>query len=66
MENTSVIIAVSGLSFLMTVIWGDPLIRLLKVWRIGKIVREDGPDQHFVKWAHRRWAGSCSCSRSPC
>ncbi len=49
MENTSVIIAVSGLSFLMTVIWGDPLIRLLKVWRIGKIVREDGPDQHFVK-----------------
>jgi phospho-N-acetylmuramoyl-pentapeptide-transferase len=49
MENTSVIIAVSGLSFLMTVIWGDPLIRLLKAWRIGKIVREDGPDQHVVK-----------------
>lgn len=49
MENTSVIIAVSGLSFLMTIIWGDPLIRLLKAWRIGKIVREDGPDQHIVK-----------------
>ena len=49
MENTSVIIAVSGLSFLMTVIWGDPLIRLLKAWRIGKIIREDGPDQHIVK-----------------
>jgi phospho-N-acetylmuramoyl-pentapeptide-transferase len=49
MENTSVIIAVSGLSFLMTVIWGDPLIRLLRDWRIGKIVREDGPDQHVVK-----------------
>lgn len=49
MENTSVIIAVSGLSFLMTVIWGEPLIRLLKAWRIGKIVREDGPDQHVVK-----------------
>ena len=49
MENTSVIIAVSGLSFLMTIIWGDPLIRLLKAWRIGKIVREDGPDQHIIK-----------------
>jgi len=33
----------------MTVIWGDPLIRLLKTWRIGKIIREDGPDQHTVK-----------------
>ena len=49
MENTSVIIAVSGLSFLMTVIWGEPFIRLLKAWRIGKIVRQDGPDQHIVK-----------------
>ena len=49
MENTSVIIAVSGLSFLMTVIWGEPFIRLLKAWRIGKIVRQDGPDQHIIK-----------------
>lgn len=49
MENTSVAIAISGLSFMMTVIWGDPLIRLLKAWRIGKIIREDGPDQHTVK-----------------
>jgi phospho-N-acetylmuramoyl-pentapeptide-transferase len=49
MENTSVAIALSGLSFLMTVIWGEPLIRLLKAWRIGKIIREDGPDQHIEK-----------------
>lgn len=49
MENTSVAIAISGLSFIMTIIWGDPLIRLLKAWRIGKIVREDGPDSHNEK-----------------
>lgn len=49
MENTSVAIALSGLSFLMTIIWGEPLIRLLNAWRIGKIVREDGPDQHTAK-----------------
>jgi phospho-N-acetylmuramoyl-pentapeptide-transferase len=49
MINTSVVIAISGLSFMMTIIWGDPLIRLLKAWRIGKIVREDGPDRHQIK-----------------
>ena len=49
MENTSVAIAISGLSFMMTIIWGDPLIRLFKAWHIGKIVREDGPDQHSTK-----------------
>lgn len=49
MGNTSVAIALTGLSFMMTIIWGDPLIRLLKTWRIGKIVREDGPDQHTSK-----------------
>ncbi len=49
MENTSVAIAISGLSFMMTIIWGEPLIRLLKAWHIGKIIRQDGPDQHTVK-----------------
>jgi len=49
MENTSVAIAISGLSFMMTIIWGDPLIRLFKAWHMGKIVREDGPDQHSTK-----------------
>jgi len=49
MTNASVAIAISGLSFMMTIIWGDPLIRLLKTWRIGKIIREDGPDRHQIK-----------------
>lgn len=49
MGNNAVAIAISGLSFMMTVIWGDPLIRLLETWRIGKIIREDGPDQHTAK-----------------
>jgi len=49
MENTSVAIALTGLSFIMTIIWGEPLIRLLHAWRIEKIVREDGPDQHSEK-----------------
>ncbi|HCU58306.1 MAG TPA: phospho-N-acetylmuramoyl-pentapeptide-transferase [Anaerolineaceae bacterium] len=49
MENTSVAIAISGLSFVMTIIWGDPLIRLLTIWKIGKIVRVDGPEEHQGK-----------------
>ena len=49
MENNAVAIAITGLSFMMTVIWGEPLIRLLKAWRIGKIIREDGPDEHMKK-----------------
>ena len=49
MENNAVAIAISGLSFMMTVIWGDPLIRLLKTWRIGKIIREDVPEKHSGK-----------------
>ena len=49
MENTSVAVAISGLSFMMTIIWGDPLIRLLTIWKIGKIVRVDGPEEHQGK-----------------
>lgn len=49
MQNNAVAIAITGLSFMMTVIWGEPLIRLLKAWRIGKIIREDGPDEHMKK-----------------
>ncbi|HAF48101.1 MAG TPA: phospho-N-acetylmuramoyl-pentapeptide-transferase [Anaerolineaceae bacterium] len=49
MENTSVAIALSGLSFIMTAIWGEPLIRILNAWRIGKIIRQDGPDEHSAK-----------------
>jgi phospho-N-acetylmuramoyl-pentapeptide-transferase len=33
----------------MTAIWGEPLIRILNAWRIGKIIRQDGPDEHSAK-----------------
>ena len=49
MQNNAVAIAITGLSFMMTVIWGEPLIRLLKAWRIGKVIREDGPNEHMKK-----------------
>jgi phospho-N-acetylmuramoyl-pentapeptide-transferase len=48
MENSPVAIAISGLSFVMTFIWGEPLIRLLKAWRVGKVIQKE-VDQHQQK-----------------
>ncbi|MEX1020516.1 MAG: phospho-N-acetylmuramoyl-pentapeptide-transferase [Litorilinea sp.] len=36
-------------SFFIAVIWGKPLIALLKRWGIGKQIRVDGPEQHHFK-----------------
>ncbi len=38
-----------GLSFLLAVVWGAPLIRFLKTRRIGKQIRLEGPQTHQVK-----------------
>lgn len=37
------------ISFFIAVVWGRPLIRLLKRWKIGKQIRIEGPDSHQVK-----------------
>ena len=36
-------------SFVMTVIWGTPLLRVLRHFRIGKLIRVDEPGHHNVK-----------------
>ena len=36
-------------SFVMTVIWGPPLLRVLRHFRIGKLIRVDEPGHHNVK-----------------
>ena len=33
----------------MTVIWGGPLLRILRHFRMGKIIRVEEPSQHAVK-----------------
>ncbi len=38
-----------SLSFLLAVVWGAPLIRLLKQYGIGKKIRIEGPAAHQVK-----------------
>jgi len=49
MTQTSMTIALAGLSFMMTVIWGPPLLRILLYLKIGKIIRVEGPERHFSK-----------------
>jgi phospho-N-acetylmuramoyl-pentapeptide-transferase len=42
-------LTLAGLSFMLTVIWGSPLIRVLHFFRIGKLIRVEGPQRHFTK-----------------
>ena len=49
MRGSSLAIAISGFSFLLTVIWGSPFIKLLKHLKIGKIISMDVPESHLAK-----------------
>jgi phospho-N-acetylmuramoyl-pentapeptide-transferase len=42
-------LTLGAISFLVAVIWGTPLITLLRRWRIGKQIKIDGPTSHQVK-----------------
>ncbi len=42
-------LSLASLSFLLAVIWGRPLITLLRRWRMGKLIRIDGPRSHEEK-----------------
>lgn len=49
MTQTSMALALAGFSFMLTVIWGHPLVRVLRYFNVGKAIRMDGPERHFTK-----------------
>ncbi len=49
MSGTPLALALSGISFMMAVIWGQPLLRVLRYFKIGKLIRVEGPDSHISK-----------------
>lgn len=49
MRETALSLSMAGLAFIMTAIWGTPLLRILRHFRIGKIIRMEEPDAHRVK-----------------
>lgn len=49
MMDTPIALALGGLSFMLAVIWGGPLLRALRHFRIGKLIRVEGPERHLTK-----------------
>ena len=49
MRETSLALALATLSFLLAVIWGGPLLRVLRHFKIGKLIRVEEPGQNQVK-----------------
>lgn len=49
MSQTAMALSLGGITFLLTVIWGGPLIRILRTLRIGESIRIEGPQRHFTK-----------------
>ena len=49
MKQTAFVLSLAMLSFVMTVIWGSPLLRVLRHFKIGKLIRLDEPGHHNVK-----------------
>ena len=50
MRQISLAIGLAGVSFLFAVIWGPPLLRVLKHFNIGETIRIEGPKRHFTKF----------------
>ncbi len=48
-SEISLALTLATLSFMVTVIWGTPWIRIMKFFKIGKFIRSDGPKRHDVK-----------------
>jgi len=49
MTNSTLALSLAGLAFMMTVIWGGPLLRILRHFKVGKIIRVEEPGTHRVK-----------------
>jgi len=48
-SQTPVALALAAFSFILTVIWGQPLLRILRFFKVGKAIRLEGPERHFSK-----------------
>jgi phospho-N-acetylmuramoyl-pentapeptide-transferase len=47
--QTAAALSLGGFTFLITVIWGGPLIRVLRMLKVGKQIRIEGPQRHITK-----------------
>lgn len=49
MRETTLALALATFSFMLAIIWGSPLLRLLRHFKIGKLIRVEGPERHISK-----------------
>ncbi len=49
MRETALALALSTLSFMLAVIWGGPLLSVLRHFKIGKLIRVEEPGQNQLK-----------------
>ena len=49
MSQSSLALALAGISFMITIIWGPPLLRILRHLKVGKAIRVEGPQRHISK-----------------
>jgi phospho-N-acetylmuramoyl-pentapeptide-transferase len=49
MRESAYALALAGFSFMLTIIWGEPLLRILRHLKIGEKIRVDGPQGHISK-----------------
>lgn len=49
MRDIALSLSLAGLAFIMTAIWGNPLLRILRHFKLGKIIRIEQPEGHRVK-----------------
>jgi phospho-N-acetylmuramoyl-pentapeptide-transferase len=42
-------LVLAGISFILTVIWGGPLIRILRGFNVGDSIRLEAPERHSIK-----------------
>ncbi len=48
-DRTAVALVLTGITFIMTVIWGAPLIRVLRWFKAGDTIRLELPEHYFSK-----------------
>jgi phospho-N-acetylmuramoyl-pentapeptide-transferase len=49
MRESGYALALAGFSFMLTIIWGEPLLRVLRHLKIGESIRMEGPQRHISK-----------------
>ena len=49
MNQMPLSLSLAVLAFMMTVIWGGPLLRILRHFKVGKVIRVEEPGHHAIK-----------------